>query len=356
MMVIPEYKDPVRQRLDLLGMIAFSISMFSLVLAIIKGEDWGWGSAVIILLFVVAAAFLAIFIFLERWQSQPMLNMEVFRNITFSSSVICQAVVGFAMIGALFLLTLFLQNVLGYSALKAAIGITPIPASALVFAPISGRMCDKIGTRIPTIFGLAILGLGVWLFSQLNVDSGWGAVAWRAAIAGAGIGLSNPALAVAAMGAGIGGKEGVSSGVLNASRFVGMTIGVAVFTALLTRSINTQLIEARSDLKAIVTENQQIPSEVKVIILKQVELLGEGESMQTAPDLAALAKARGVPEALLSQLEQLTQQITSTIRGYLTNAFNDVFPWAAGIAFISIIPALFIGRPREESPGKPAGV
>jgi EmrB/QacA subfamily drug resistance transporter len=353
---VTESRDPASpKKPDWFGMIAFSISIFSLVFAFIKGEDWGWGSAGIITCFAAAAVFLAIFILLEKQQSQPMLKLGDFKNATFSGAVICQAMVGFGMIGAIFLLTLFLQNVLGYSALKAAVAVTPIPATALVFAPVTGKLCDKIGTRIPTISGLALLVLGIWFFSQLKVDAGWGEVAWRAVIVGAGMGIANPALAVAAMGAYTGGKEGVSSGVLNTSRFVGMALGVAVCTALLTGSINTQLAEAQTEIQTIVMNNQQIPSQVKGLILEEVKRLGEEEtgSMQTTPDFAAIAAEKGIPPAMLPQLEPLVQQITSTVRGHVTNAFSNVFPWAAGIVLISIIPALFLRRQRVESPIKP---
>ena len=349
MIALDESKDPTSpKKLDLFGIIAFSISMFSLVLAFIKGEDWGWGSAGIISLFILAVVFLVVFIFLEKRQLQPMLNIGEFRNVTFSSSVACQALVGFGMMGAIFLLTLFLQNVLGYSALKAAVAITPIPAAALIFSPIGGRICDKIGARTPTVIGLAAVILGLWLFSQLRVDSDWGTVAWRAVIVGAGMGLSNPALAVAAMGAGTGGKEGVSSGVLNTSRFVGMALGVAVCTALLTSSVNTHLVDAKTEVQAIITENQQIPSQVKEVILEQVELLGEGESTMTAPDFAAIAQEKGIPEEMLPQLEQLGQQIISVIRQHVTKAFNYIFPWTAGIVFVGIIPAFLLRRPKAK--------
>jgi EmrB/QacA subfamily drug resistance transporter len=178
MIALDESKDPTSpKKLDLFGIITFSISMFSLVLAFIKGEDWGWGSAGIISLFVLAVVFLMIFILWEKRESEPMLNIGDFKNVTFSSSVLCQALVGFGMLGAIFLLTLFLQNILGYSALKAAAAITPIPAAALVFSPIGGRICDKIGTRIPTILGLVAIGAGLLLLSQLKVDSDWGTVA-----------------------------------------------------------------------------------------------------------------------------------------------------------------------------------
>lgn len=353
--VLNESKDPSSpKKLDLPGIIAFSISMFSLVFAFIKGEDWGWGSTGIIMFFVIAAVFLVLFILWEKRASEPMLNIGAFKDVTFSSSVVCQALVAFGMLGAIFLLTLFLQNVLGYSALKAAVAITPIPAAALVVSPIAGRICDKIGTRIPTVLGLVAVVLGLWLFSQLKIDSDLGAVAWRSVIFGAGMGLSNPALAVAAMGAIRGGKEGVSSGVLNTSRFVGMSLGVAVCTAMLTGAVTTQLEEAKVEVQAIVAENQQMPAQIKGVILEQVENLGEGSSLQAAPDFAAIAREKGIPEAVVPQIEQATEPIITVIRKYVTNAFNDVFPWVALITGIGIIPAFLLRRPKEK-PGKSSG-
>jgi EmrB/QacA subfamily drug resistance transporter len=346
---VAESKDPVKKPMDLLGMVTFSISIFALVMAIIKGEAWGWGSGGIISLFAGAIIFMMVFILWEKRQSQPMLNLSTFRNGTFSSSVFCQALVGFGMIGSMFLLTLFLQNVLGYSALKAALAITPIPFTALIFAPVAGKLSDKAGTRIPVLIGVAALGVGLWLLHQLKVDASWGDVAWRAVIIGAGMGISNPALAVAAMGAAKDGQEGVSSGVLNTSRFIGMTLGIAVCTALLTGAITTQISDAKTEIKAIVSVNQQLPAQVKGFILEQVEKLGEGETMQSVPDLVAIARAKGLPETAIPPLEQLTAQLKPVIYTHITKAFSRVFPWAAGIVLVGIIPACFIKKPRVTS-------
>ncbi len=339
------------RKLDLFGMAAFSVSMFALVLAVIQGEDWGWGSPGIIGLFIAAGVCLAVFWLWERRQREPMIQLGLFRDATFSGAVVCQALVGFGMLGAMFLLTMFLQNVMGYSALKAAVAITPIPATALVFAPIAGRVCDKIGTRIPSVLGIVALATGVLLFSQLTVDAGWGAVAWRAVIVGVGMGTVNPALAVAAMGATTGGKEGVGSGVLNTSRLVGMTLGVAICTALLSGSVATQLTEAKTEVRAIVTENQQLPPQVKELVLAQVQHLGEGQTPQQAPDLAAVAAEKGIPQTLMQPLKQLALRISATISQHLTDAFDGVFPWVALIVAVGILPVLLLKRPAVKSPG-----
>ncbi len=341
---LDESKDPsAPQKIDLPGILTFSISIFSLVLAVIKGEDWGWGSSSIISLFVIAGTFFAIFIAVEKWQSQPMLELGFFKNITFSSSVIGQFLVGFGMLGAIFLLTLFLQNVMGYSVLKAAVAITPIPATALVLSPIAGRVCDKIGPRIPTVLGMIALGLGIYLLSQLQADSGWGATAWRSVIVGAGMGLSNPALAAAAMGATTAGKEGVGSGVLNTSRLLGMALGIAICVALLSSSVSTQLSEAKAEVSSIITEDQQIPGFAKETILKQIENI---EGPQSIPDLTAVAAENGIPQSMLPHLEQISQQISSVFRSHMAHAFKDVFPLAAIVVGFGVIPALLMRRPK----------
>jgi hypothetical protein len=101
-------------------------------------------------------------------------------------------------------------------------------------------------------------------------------------------------------------------------------------------------------VQAIVAENQQMPSQVKEIILELVARLGGGKTMQAVPDFSAIAKEKGLPPAMVPQIEQAAQPIIATIRQHVTNGFSDVFPWAAGIVFVGIIPALFIRRPRVE--------
>ncbi|MBA7650906.1 Multidrug resistance protein Stp [subsurface metagenome] len=342
---VPESKDPqAPKKVDFPGILTFSISAFSLVLAIIKGEAWGWGSGYIISLFTIAAVFLIAFIAVERWQSKPVVELRLFRNVTFSSAGVGQVLVAFSMLGAIFLLTLFLQNVMGYSALRAAVAITPIPITGLVVTPIAGRVCDKIGSRIPAMLGAVALGLGLYLFSQLQVDSEWMDIAWRSVIVGAGIGLSNAGLAVAAMGAVPTGKEGVGAGVLNMSRMMGMALGIAICVALLSTSASNHLNDAKVEVQAVVMEDQQLPDLAKERILAEIEDISGQEGLQSVPDLAAMAAEMGVPEAMLPHLEQLSQQISSIFRLHMGRAFKDVFPIAGIVGGISIIPALFLRR------------
>jgi EmrB/QacA subfamily drug resistance transporter len=347
---VAEAKDPSSpKRLDLVGMGAFCVSVFALVLAVIKGEDWGWASGAVVSLFAAAVVVFAFFLLWEKRQTEPMLDLSLFRSMTFSNAIVCQALVAFGMLGAMFLLTLFLQRILGYSVLRAAVAVTPIPGAALVFAPIAGRLSDKIGTRFPAVGGAAALSLGIYLFTQLGVASTWGDVAWRAVIVGAGMGLANAPLAVAAMASTKAGKEGVGSGVLNTSRMVGMTLGVAICTALLTGAVSSQLTEAKAEVRSIVSENSQIPDQAKSLLLAELDRVGESEGSQAIPDVAALAQERGVPPTLLPQVERLSEQISVTFRAHMTDAFSRVFPWVAVIAAVGIIPAMLLQKPKKRS-------
>ena len=347
---VPESHDSqASKKMDFVGVVTSSVSIFSLVLAITKGGDWGWTSPIIVTLFIVAAEFMVAFLLFEKLQSKPMMDLGLFKSITFSSAVLAQLLVAVGMLGAMYMLTLFLQNVLGYSALKAAISITPIPLTALVLAPVTGRLCDRIGGRPITVLGVVALGVGLYLCSQLGADSGWGDIAWRAVIVGVGFGLSNVGLAAASMGAVKTGKEGIGSGVLNMSRMIGMALGVAVCVALLSNYVTTPMNEAKVEIGAIVAQDQQIPAEIKGQIAERLATLGEEKSIQSIPNLGELAEEMGAPESMLPHFEELGDQITSIVRTHMSQAFADVYMMIAIACSFGILPALLLGRPRKQA-------
>ncbi|MCX5999207.1 MAG: DHA2 family efflux MFS transporter permease subunit [Chloroflexi bacterium] len=342
---VSETKDPAAsRRFDLWGMIAFSISVFSLVFAVIQGEAWGWGSASIVGLFVTAAVFLGIFITVERLQREPMLDLGLFRVRDFSASGTGQFLAAFGMAATLFLLTVFLQNVLGYSALKAAVAITPIPGTILVFSPLGGRLCDRLGARPPAVLGAILAAVGIWLLSQLDAGAQWGAVAWRASIAGAGFGLSNSSIAAAAMGAAPKGKEGVGAGFLNMSRMIGMAMGVAICVAIFTSAVATNVAEARTEVIAVIEEDQEIPLAVRQAITDGIRQSSGEVSMQSAPDIVAMAKEKGAPAAVLEHLADVQSRIVSIVRSHIADAFSGVVVVAAAVSAIGLIPVILIRR------------
>jgi EmrB/QacA subfamily drug resistance transporter len=354
---VPESRDSqASKKVDYVGVVTSSISIFSLVLAITKGADWGWTSALTVTLFILATEFMIAFLLFEKMQSKPMMDLGLFKSVTFSSSVLGQCLVAVGMLGAMYLLTLFLQNVLGYSALKAALSVTPIPLTALVLAPVTGKICDKIGGRPVTVLGVIALVVGLYLCSQLGADSGLGDIAWRAVIIGVGFGLSNVGLAAASMGAVKAGEEGVGSGVLNMSRMIGMALGVAVCVALLANYATAPMNEAKTEIATIIMADQQLPAALKGQIAEKLAALGEQKGPQAIPDLEAVAIEMGAPEAVLPHIQELSAQVKTIVRTNMSRAFSDVDEVVAIACSFGILPALLLGKPKKRAGGEPAAV
>jgi hypothetical protein len=103
---------------------------------------------------------------------------------------------------------------------------------------------------------------------------------------------------------------------------------------------------ARTEIQSTVSENQQIPAQLKSMRLTRLETLGDVDSSQSMPDIVAIATENGVPQEMLPQIAQLSNQISYTIRTQLTEAFDGVFPWVAGIVGIGIIPAALLRQPK----------
>ena len=146
--VIPE-RRPNReaQGIDVPGILISAVGLFALVLALIQGNSWGWTSAGILALFAVALVSYPLFMWWELRTPSPMFDFRLLRIRSFTAANTAMFFIGAALGGSMFLLVLFLVNVLGYSELKAAIAITPMPLTGLIVAPNVGRLVDRIGPR-----------------------------------------------------------------------------------------------------------------------------------------------------------------------------------------------------------------
>src|SRR5262249_18465618 len=145
---IDETKDTSReQRLDLPGLVTSAIGLFALTYALIETNTHAWGSKRVLTLFAIAAVALVSFVFLELRQRLPMLDLSLFRNPTFSGANLTMGLVGVAMFGVFFYNSLFLQNVLGYSAIKTGATFLPMTLTIMFVAPVAGKLSDRIGPR-----------------------------------------------------------------------------------------------------------------------------------------------------------------------------------------------------------------
>jgi EmrB/QacA subfamily drug resistance transporter len=237
-LLIDETRDTSQeQRLDLAGLVSSGVGLFSLTYALIESNDYGWTSARIVGAFAVAAVGLAAFVVLELRQRLPMLDLSLFRSGTFAGANTVVLLVALAMFGVLFFVSLYMQNILGYSALQAGAAFLPMTALIVGIAPLAGRFSDRVGSRWLMAGGMALVGLQLLYFSRLGAhESYWALV--PGLLAG---GIGMPAVLTPATAAALSGvpvdKAGVGSAVVNTSRQVGGSLGIALIGAIMTHEI-----------------------------------------------------------------------------------------------------------------------
>ena len=225
---VPESRAPHPRRVDPIGQLLVIVTLASLTYAIIEGPRLGWSSDRTIGFFALAVAALAGLIAYEPRREEPLIDLRFFRSAPFSGATII-AVCAFAALGGfLFLNTLYLQDVRGFSALHAGLYTLPMAVMTMVFAPLSGRIVGARGPRLPLLVaGAAITISGLMLTRLTNTTPmSWLIIAY--VIFGLGFGLVNAPITNTAVSGMPRTQAGVAAAVASTSRQVGTSLGVAV--------------------------------------------------------------------------------------------------------------------------------
>jgi EmrB/QacA subfamily drug resistance transporter len=224
--------ETVAQRIDLPGVATLTVGLAALVLALVEGNSWHWGSARELALFAVAIFALGAFALVERRRTSPMVDFSFFRSRTFLGANIVAFIVSFAMLAMFFFMALYMQNVLRFSPLQAGVRFLPSTLMIVLLAPLAGRLADRIGPRPLITFGLLAVSGALFWQSQLTVSSGYGMLLPGFMLMGIGMAFVMSPMSMAAMNAVAQAKAGVASGILSMNRMVGGTFGVAVLGAM----------------------------------------------------------------------------------------------------------------------------
>ena len=241
---LEESRDPGATRIDWAGLVTFSGSLFLLVYALVKGDDLGWGSTEVVGCLAASAVLLAAFVAVERAQSRPMLDLELFRRPAFAGASIVAFALSASMFAMFLYLTLFIQNVLAYSPLQAGLRFLPVTLLSFFVAPIAGRLTVRIPIRLVLGTGMALVAVGLWSMSGLSSGSRWTHLLAGFLLAGAGIGIVNPALASTAIGVVPAARAGMASGINNTFRQVGIATGIAAQGAIFQHEVISRTLAA----------------------------------------------------------------------------------------------------------------
>jgi EmrB/QacA subfamily drug resistance transporter len=224
--------ETVSRKVDLPGIGAITVGLTALVLALVEGNAWGWGSARILALFGLSLAAVVAFGLIEKRSAAPIVDFAFFRSRQFLGANIVAFAVSFAMFAMFFFLALYMQNILGYSPLQAGVRFLPSTLVIIVAGPVSGRLTDRIGPRPLMTLGLVLVGVATLWQSRVEVNTSYGYLLPAFVVMGLGMGFVMSPMSAAAMNAVDRTKAGVASGVLSMSRMVGGTFGVAALGAL----------------------------------------------------------------------------------------------------------------------------
>ena len=229
---IDETRDETHERLDLPGLATSGVGLFALTYGLIEANTYGWTSARIVGSFVVAASGLVLFVLLERHQRSPMLQLELFRNRTYTGANTVMLLVALAMFGVFFFVSLYMQNILGYTAVQAGAAFLPMTVLIILVAPAAGRSSDRFGSRGLVTVGMLLVALQLLLFSRLSEDASYWNLLPALVVGGIGMAMTMTPTAAAATRAVPVDKAGVGSAVLNSARQVGGTLGIALMGAI----------------------------------------------------------------------------------------------------------------------------
>jgi MFS family permease len=271
--------------------------------------------------FIAGACLLAAFVAIELARRNPMLELGLFRNPTFLGASLAAVALGASLYALVLYITLYLQDILSYSAFQAGLRFLPLTLLVLLAAPVGGRLSAHVPLRLLLSVGLTLVGVGLALMTSVEASSGWTVLLAGFIVAGAGSGLTNPPRASAAIGSVPEEKAGVGSGVNNTALQVGLAAGIAGLGAVFQSRVHDVL---------------------------------SGQLTATVPQLGARthrvveqATSGNAPAALQSLPPSLRQPVAHALRAAFVSGFDRILWIAAITSFTGAALSLLLVRQRD---------
>jgi EmrB/QacA subfamily drug resistance transporter len=239
---VDESREARARRPDWLGFVTFSGALGALVYGLIESNTKGWGSGTVVGSLVAAGVLLSAFVAVELAQRAPMFDFSLLRKPTFVGGLASAFAISAGLFALLTYLVLYLQNVLGFSAVQTGVRLLALTGAIFVTAGIAGRLSERVPTRLLIGPGFVLIGTGLLLMRGLTPDSEWTHLLPGMILAGFGAGLVNVPLASTAVGVVEPERAGMASGINATLRQVGIATGIAALGSIFTAQLRDGVV------------------------------------------------------------------------------------------------------------------
>jgi EmrB/QacA subfamily drug resistance transporter len=246
--LLRESRDAHGQSHDIPGAVLVTSGLLLLVLGITQGRQWDWTSGRTIGVFAASALLLAAFVVWEQRQREPLVPFSIFRLQTLTAANVAGFIMGTALFSMFLMLTLYMQQVLGFSALKTGVGYLAVAGTAVIWANVAAAAVTRVGVKPALILGMSMLTIGLLYFTQVSVDgSYWADLFPGFLILGVAIPFAFVPITIAALAGTKPQEAGLASGLINTSQQIGGAVGIAVLSTIAV----TTTEDAVADRKAV---------------------------------------------------------------------------------------------------------
>lgn len=326
--IIRESTDPTAiKQIDWPGIASATACLFGLTFALIEGQRLGWNSPMILGAFALFVTGLVAFYFIETRSRSPLIHLSLFKNVNFTAGNITSALLMFGLMGILFLLILYFQIILGFSAVKTGLVLLPMSAMVVFIAPLAGKMAERKGVRWILASGMLLISIAIFFMADLSVDTAWQSLIIPLILAGVGMGLVMAPVSTVIMASACVEKSGAASGVMTTMRQIGSLLGIAVLGAVLQSQLASGMISA-------VNNTNEIPQEIKTPIINAIN-----DGAISAGGMSGISTG-DMPEAAQAAMAQI-------VSVEFASSLNTAMIVAAIFCLVGVVAALFIRDPAQ---------
>ena len=241
-LLISESRDANARSFDVPGAVLVTSGLVVLVYAITQANDYGWGSAKTIGLFAASVALIAGFLGWEARSKDPLMPFSIFRLRTLVGANVAALILGTAMFGMFLMLTLYMQQVLGYSPMRTGVGYLAVAGTAIVWSALAAQLVTRIGVKPVLVVGMTALTAGLVYFTQVSVDGSYlGDLLPGFLLISVGIGFSFVPISIAALAGVKDAEAGLASGLFNTSQQIGGALGIAALSSIATSTTSNEV-------------------------------------------------------------------------------------------------------------------